>query len=68
MLQLADVVDAKRLVSRSTYTIGGMLIMVAPWYPEFLVTDFDTRYAIPRYLLTLHFPGPPFHIRGALER
>lgn len=41
--------------------------MVTPWYPDFTVADFHTIHLL-RYLVTLHFPGLPFHLHRAITK
>ena len=56
-LKLSSAKAASDLVSQSPISVGGRIILLVPWYRGFTVTDFDTRFRIPRHPINLLFPG-----------
>ena len=60
---LSDERSAQALLERSFIISDSRIIHLRQWYPEFTAQDFDTRFDIPRFPVTISFPGIPFQFR-----
>ena len=48
-LKLSSTKATSDLISQSSTSVGGRIILMVPWYRGFSVADFDTRFRIPRH-------------------
>lgn len=51
------------LLQRSPMVLDWRLIILRPWYPELSAQDFETRFDISRFPMTVAFPSLAFQFR-----
>ena len=64
---LSDETTAQALLLRSPILADSRAIHLREWYPEFTAEDFESRFDIPRFPVTVAFPGIPLQFRHLIS-
>ena len=68
LLQVSDPAIAEALMARSPILSGSCLLVFERWTPNFDIDKFDCQQRIPRFPVTLSFPGLPITMRDCISR